>query len=216
MNGILMFRFLLNWTPKWFHSGILNCIMSLVTKTKIYRKSSNFNAKQYSFINQNIQNDTLDICNTNHINILAAFDTGFLLNRGFTAKENLAQHYLEKMNDENVDLIIFPASLVPAPKRVCISLTKYNGSHTYTSVVSESYLCFVINFQDYQFYSKVPMACMPYIAWNIFDFPAGILPVSMVTQDDENEFLTNFPNNDLVRSNITAKNECLLIFSKKY
>ena len=131
----------------------------------------------------------------------------------------MAQHYLEKMNDENVDLIIFPASLVPAPKRVRINLTNYNGSHTYNIacvfVISENDLCFAINFQDYQFYSKVPMSMVSYIAWNLFDFPAGILPVSKVTQDDENKFVTSFTNNDLVRSNITAKNECLLVFPQK-
>ena len=38
MNGVVMFMFLLNWTPNWFRSCILNPIMSLFTKTKFYRK----------------------------------------------------------------------------------------------------------------------------------------------------------------------------------
>ena len=38
MYGCLMFRFLINWTPNWFRSCIVNPIMSLFTKTKFYRK----------------------------------------------------------------------------------------------------------------------------------------------------------------------------------
>ena len=54
--------------------------------------------------------------------ITAAFDTSAELNRGFSAKENLAQDYLNKMNESSVDLLIFPASVVPAPKRVRVKI----------------------------------------------------------------------------------------------
>ena len=49
---------------------------------------------------------------------------------------------------------------------------------------------------------KVPQAMSPYVAWNLFDFPAGILPISMVTQEDEDRFFADFPTNDLVNSAI--------------
>ena len=38
MYGIVLAKFLLNWTPNWFLSYILNGILSLFTKVKFYRK----------------------------------------------------------------------------------------------------------------------------------------------------------------------------------
>ena len=37
-----------------------------------------------------------------------------------------------------------------------------------------------------------------WITWNLFDFPAGVLPVTKVTQEDEKILNTTFPTNDLV------------------
>ena len=45
------------------------------------------------------------------------------------------------------------------------------------------------------------MAGMAWIAWNLFDFPAGILPVSKVTGEDEQTLESSFPNNDMVFKN---------------
>ena len=41
MYGMLVFVFLLNWTPNWLRSCVLNPITSLFTKTKLYRKKNN-------------------------------------------------------------------------------------------------------------------------------------------------------------------------------
>ena len=49
---------------------------------------------------------------------IAAFDTGAKLFRGVAQKDAFVQSYLEKMNKADIDLIVFPASLVPAPKQV--------------------------------------------------------------------------------------------------
>merc|ERR1712018_480012 len=101
-----------------------------------------------------------------------SFDTGDKLFRGVSERDALVQGYLEKMNESNIDLVIFPASLVPAPK------------------------------QDYQFFGKVPTAGSPWITWNLFDFPAGILPVTKVTKEDEDNLCSTYPRNDLVYSHI--------------
>ena len=45
------------------------------------------------------------------------------------------------------------------------------------------------------------MAGMAWIAWNLFDFPAGILPVSKVTDKDEQKLESSFPTNDMVFKN---------------
>ena len=37
-----------------------------------------------------------------------------------------------------------------------------------------------------------------YMAWNLLDMPAGIVPVSKVTEDDDYN-LNKFPSNELVR-----------------
>ena len=55
--------------------------------------------------------------------------------------------------------------------------------------------------QEYFFFQKVPMAGMAWIAWNLFDFPAGILPVSKVTGEDEQTLESSFPTNDMVFKN---------------
>ena len=38
MNGILVFIFLLNWTPNWLRTYVINPIMSMFTKTKLNRE----------------------------------------------------------------------------------------------------------------------------------------------------------------------------------
>ena len=48
----------------------------------------------------------------------AVFETSAELWNGTTERDNFAQNYLEKMNESDIDLLIFPASLVPAPKKV--------------------------------------------------------------------------------------------------
>ena len=52
--------------------------------------------------------------------------------------------------------------------------------------------------QDYQFFGKVPTAGSPWITWNLFDFPAGILPVTKVVQADEDILNSSYPTNDMV------------------
>ena len=54
----------------------------------------------------------------NFLHLIAVLDTSAKLWEGTTERDNLVQDYLEKMNESNLDLIIFPASLVPAPKKV--------------------------------------------------------------------------------------------------
>ena len=46
------------------------------------------------------------------------FETSAELWNGTTERDNFVQNYLEKMNESDIDLSIFPASLVPAPKKV--------------------------------------------------------------------------------------------------
>ena len=46
MNHFVWGIFLLNWTPNWFRSVIMNRIMSLVTKKRFYSKSTNFKTEQ--------------------------------------------------------------------------------------------------------------------------------------------------------------------------
>merc|ERR1719412_3206666 len=72
------------------------------------------------------------------------------------------------MNNSNVDLLLFPASLVPAPKK------------------------------DYHFFGKCHTAGSSWITWNLFDFPAGILPVTKVKQEDETKLNSSYPSNDLI------------------
>ena len=50
----------------------------------------------------------------------ASFDTSAKLFDGVAQKHKLAQDYIEKMNTAGIDLLLFPASLVPAPKKVSI------------------------------------------------------------------------------------------------
>ena len=40
-------------------------------------------------------------------------------------------------------------------------------------------------------------AANAYMAWNLLDMPAGVVPVSKVTQEDDNN-LDNLPSNDMV------------------
>ena len=51
---------------------------------------------------------------------IASFDTSAKLFNGVAQKHKLAQDYIDKMNAARIDLLLFPASLVPAPKRVGI------------------------------------------------------------------------------------------------
>ena len=53
--------------------------------------------------------------------------------------------------------------------------------------------------QDYYFFQKVPTAGSPWITWNLFDFPAGILPITKVKEEDEKKLNSSYPTNDLVR-----------------
>ena len=53
--------------------------------------------------------------------------------------------------------------------------------------------------KDYHFFGKVPTAGSAWITWNLFDFPAGILPVTKVTKEDETNLNSKFQTNDLVR-----------------
>merc|ERR1712179_613546 len=87
---------------------------------------------------------------------------------GTTERDNLVQKYLDKMNESDLDLVIFPASLVPATKK------------------------------DYYFFQKAPTAGSPWITWNLFVFPAGILPVTKVKQEDETKLISSYPSNDLI------------------
>merc|ERR1712150_207938 len=100
--------------------------------------------------------------------ICPAFDTSDELFVGNTKKDILVQNYLEKMNEADIDLLLFPASIVPAPK------------------------------QDYHFFVKVPTAGSSWVVWNLFDFPAGILPITKVNEEDENALNTSYPRNDVV------------------
>ena len=52
--------------------------------------------------------------------------------------------------------------------------------------------------QDYYFFQKVPTAGSPWITWNLFDFPAGILPITKVKEEDEKKLNSSYPTNDLV------------------
>ena len=51
---------------------------------------------------------------------IASFDTGAKIFAGVAEKNKLIQKYLDTMNDADIDLLILPASLVPAPKKVSI------------------------------------------------------------------------------------------------
>ena len=53
---------------------------------------------------------------------IASFDTGAKIFAGVAEKNKLIQKYLDTMNDADIDLLILPASLVPAPKKVSIEL----------------------------------------------------------------------------------------------
>ena len=60
--------------------------------------------------------------------LLAAFDTGEKIFLGTTERDNLVQNYLEKMNESDIDLLLFPASLIPAPKKVSnLNFVEYNN-----------------------------------------------------------------------------------------
>ena len=48
----------------------------------------------------------------------AAFSSSDKLFRGNVQKDVLVQKYLDKMNEADIDLLLFPASIVPAPKQV--------------------------------------------------------------------------------------------------
>ena len=54
----------------------------------------------------------------NFNSILAVFETSAKLWRATTERDNMVQNYVERMNELDIDLLIFPASLVPAPKKV--------------------------------------------------------------------------------------------------
>ena len=44
----------------------------------------------------------------------------------------------------------------------------------------------------------MPTAGSSWVVWNLFDFPAGILPVTEVNEEDENALRTTYPTDDLV------------------
>ena len=50
--------------------------------------------------------------------MIAVLETSAELWSGTTERDNLVQKYLDKMNESDLDLVIFPASLVPATKKV--------------------------------------------------------------------------------------------------
>ena len=54
------------------------------------------------------------------------------------------------------------------------------------------------HFQEYRFFQEVPTAGCTWLAWNLFDFPAGILPITNVTEEDDINLNTIFPTNDMV------------------
>ena len=45
----------------------------------------------------------------------------------------------------------------------------------------------------------MPSAVRPYIPWNLLNMPAGIVPITKVTERDDSE-LISLPNNDMVNS----------------
>ena len=114
MHGIVMFIYLLNWFPTWVLSYVLNPFMSLFTKTQFYRKFIHFH------VSLRVLNYNRFIQKSNHcfLHLIAVLETSAKLWEGTTERDNLVQDYLEKMNESNLDLLIFPASLVPAPKKV--------------------------------------------------------------------------------------------------
>ena len=115
MNGIVHFIFLLNWIPTWILSYVLNPIMSLFTKTQFYRKQFKF----YHVIRVlDILHVSNEACYFFKFQSIAVFQTSAELWNGTTERDNFVQNYLEKMNESDIDLLIFPASLVPAPKKV--------------------------------------------------------------------------------------------------
>ena len=67
----------------------------------------------------------MDIVFFNVIIKKASFDTSAKLFDGVAQKHKLAQEYIEKMNAAGIELLLFPASLVPAPKRVRILILLY-------------------------------------------------------------------------------------------
>ena len=56
----------------------------------------------------------------------AAFSSSDELFRGNVQKDVLVQKYLDKMNEADIDLLLFPASIVPAPKQVSPTPNNYN------------------------------------------------------------------------------------------
>ena len=128
---------------------------------------------------------------------IASFDTGAKIFAGVAEKNKLIQKYLDTMNDVDIDLLILPASLVPAPKKVGIyTILMHRG---YEQLLKASFTQAVKHFQEYRFFQEVPTAGCTWLAWNLFDFPAGILPITNVTEEDNKNLNTIFPTNDLVR-----------------
>ena len=44
----------------------------------------------------------------------------------------------------------------------------------------------------------MPTAGSSWVVWNLFDFPAGILPITKVNERDEIALNTSYPRNDMV------------------
>ena len=63
-------------------------------------------------------NTTYNVLFSFEFYLIAVFETSAQLWNGTTERDNFVQDYLEKMNESDIDLLIFPASLVPAPKKV--------------------------------------------------------------------------------------------------
>jgi len=95
----------------------------------------------------------------------ALFKSTSDLQAGLAMRDRLARDYLDKMEEANVDIIITPGQMMPAPPTGEMGLF-------------------------------VPVI-LPYIAWNVLNFPAGIAPVTSHTSQDM-EALDELPNNDLV------------------
>lgn len=118
MDGMLQFSFIMNWLPKWVISFVLNPLNSLFTKDRMYRKYSLiFYQMHCIIINLSWKWWILYFFMSSK---KASFATSAKLFDGVAQKHKMAQDYIEKMNAAGIDLLLFPASLVPAPKRVSI------------------------------------------------------------------------------------------------
>lgn len=94
-----------------------------------------------------------------------SFTTGDEIWAGVARRDKLLLEYLKEMDEMDLDLILTPASLVPAPDKEC-------------------------------FGEVIPSAVRPYIPWNNLNMPAGIVPITKVSEQDDKD-LESLPSNDL-------------------